>query len=65
MYQYLIPFVLFQLRYQKCLDAHGGAASLVSGGSGSGSSNGSDASRASIGQALKSFVGSLTGRRGS
>ncbi|XP_049878677.1 protein Fe65 homolog isoform X2 [Pectinophora gossypiella] len=52
-----------KLRYQKCLDAHGGAASLASAGSAG--SAGSDAGRASLGQALKSFVGSLTGRRAS
>ncbi|XP_053616709.1 protein Fe65 homolog isoform X1 [Plodia interpunctella] len=49
-----------KLRYQKCLDAHGGAASLGSGGSA-----GAEAGRGSLGQALKSFVGSLTGRRAS
>ncbi|RVE52302.1 hypothetical protein evm_003092 [Chilo suppressalis] len=57
-----------KLRYQKCLDAHGGAASLAHGSVGSGGSGGSAASdngRASLGQALKSLVGSLTGRRAS
>lgn len=62
------PALTLQLRYQKCLDAHGGgggggAAPLGSGGSAG--SAASDASRASLGQALKSFVGSLTGRRAS
>ncbi|CAH2055938.1 unnamed protein product, partial [Iphiclides podalirius] len=45
-----------KLRYQKCLDAHGGAAvGAPTPGE----------SRASLGQALKSLVGSLTGRRAS
>ncbi|CAH1634927.1 unnamed protein product [Spodoptera littoralis] len=52
------------LRYQKCLDAHGGSGSLGAGPLGAGSA-GSDSSRGSIGAALKSLVGSLTGRRGS
>ncbi|XP_013144889.1 PREDICTED: uncharacterized protein LOC106108300 isoform X2 [Papilio polytes] len=56
-----------KLRYQKCLDAHGGGggggggAVLGGGGGGAGGAEG----RASLGAALKSFVGSLTGRRAS
>ncbi|XP_068623081.1 protein Fe65 homolog [Battus philenor] len=49
-----------KLRYQKCLDAHGGAAGAVCAGPGAGGEG-----RASLGAALKSFVGSLTGRRAS
>uniref|UniRef100_A0A2A4JPS2 PID domain-containing protein n=1 Tax=Heliothis virescens TaxID=7102 RepID=A0A2A4JPS2_HELVI len=45
-----------KLRYQKCLDAHGGSAL----GAGTG-----EAARGSLGAALKSLVGSLTGRRAS
>nr|XP_037871343.1 protein Fe65 homolog isoform X2 [Bombyx mori] len=48
-----------KLRYQKCLDAHGGAAAAGAGGAAGGEG------RASLGQALKSLVGSLTGRRSS
>ncbi|XP_045539492.1 protein Fe65 homolog [Papilio machaon] len=51
-----------KLRYQKCLDAHGGAAALAGGGGGAAS--GAEG-RGSLGAALKSFVGSLTGRRAS
>ncbi|GBP84674.1 hypothetical protein EVAR_60273_1 [Eumeta japonica] len=63
-----------KLRYQKCLDAHGGGG--VGGGgtingcggappaAGTRSPPGGEA-RATIGQTLKSLVGSLTGRRGS
>ncbi|XP_045489409.1 protein Fe65 homolog isoform X2 [Pieris rapae] len=60
-----------KLRYQKCLDAHGGFSALGSlssvpgGTSSAGSPPSSDANRASLGQALKSLVGSLTGRRAS
>lgn len=49
-----------KLRYQKCLDAHGGSALAAGGGSVV-----SESSRGSLGAAFKSFVGSLTGRRGS
>nr|XP_034836535.1 protein Fe65 homolog isoform X2 [Maniola hyperantus] len=51
-----------KLRYQKCLDAHGGGAV---GGCVGGAPLSGEAARASLGQALKSFVGSLTGRRAS
>ncbi|VVC99421.1 unnamed protein product [Leptidea sinapis] len=62
-----------KLRYQKCLDAHGGYSamgSVCSVTSASGTTTGSPShshggERASLGQALKSFVGSLTGRRAS
>ncbi|CAK1542751.1 unnamed protein product [Leptosia nina] len=67
-----------KLRYQKCLDAHGGLSGLGSfsnmpgvcgisnaSGTSAGSPPSSDAQRASLGQALKSLVGSLTGRRAS
>ncbi|CAH0719290.1 unnamed protein product, partial [Brenthis ino] len=61
-----------KLRYQKCLDAHGGAGVGVGVGGGVGVGAGVGVGvgagadgRASIGQALKSFVGSLTGRRAS
>ncbi|XP_047538878.1 protein Fe65 homolog isoform X4 [Vanessa atalanta] len=50
-----------KLRYQKCLDAHGGCG----GGGAAAAGAGGDAARASLGQALKSLVGSLTGRRAS
>ncbi|XP_045505019.1 protein Fe65 homolog isoform X2 [Colias croceus] len=68
-----------KLRYQKCLDAHGGLSGIsgmsgmsgISGLSGlsglslgsAGGGAGSPGERASLGQALKSLVGSLTGRR--
>ncbi|CAG4960603.1 unnamed protein product [Colias eurytheme] len=52
-----------KLRYQKCLDAHGGLSG-ISGMSGmSGISGLSGLSGLSLGSALKSLVGSLTGRR--
>lgn len=47
-----------QLRYQKCLDAHGGAGLTASSAAAQG-----EGGRASLGAALKSLVGSLTGRR--
>ncbi|KAJ8729061.1 hypothetical protein PYW07_006757 [Mythimna separata] len=45
---------------KKCLDAHGGSASAAGGGGAC-----ADGPRGSLGAALKSLVGSLTGRRGS
>ncbi|KAG7305122.1 hypothetical protein JYU34_010589 [Plutella xylostella] len=50
-----------KLRYQKCLDAHGGGFPPRSPPASTTSAD----SRGSIGQTLKSLVGSLTGRRAS
>ncbi|XP_060806224.1 protein Fe65 homolog isoform X2 [Amyelois transitella] len=44
-----------KLRYQKCLDAHGGGACAAAASA--------DSARPSLGLALRTLVGSLTGRR--
>lgn len=49
---HLKPRCCFQLRYQKCLDAHPGRATAGAGAQGKG-----------LGATIKSLVSGLTGRR--
>lgn len=55
---FIYLFISEQLRYQKCLDAHPGSAEA-----GSSNGSGNDTSGRGLGATIKSFVGSLTGRR--
>lgn len=55
-----------KLRYQKCLDAHGGCVSTTGTRSPTSAVSATDNNgRTTLGQTLKSLVGTLTGRRGS